>query len=924
MIPPRLALAVALCLGGAWCVSAQTLAHRYSFNDAAGSSTFVDSVGGADGTLENGTAVNANSASLDGSQLQLDGTGGYAELPGGLISTNTQVTIEFWASFSATNDVWTRVFAFGDQNGSGNADTSLDYCHYAGGNYQNLNFATAAGSGYANNPSGLDGETNVHVTAIVDPVNGELAYYNGTTLTSTPHFTALPALSTLNDTLSLLGKSLYNVDPALSGSINEFRIYSGVLAPTAIVINDAAGPDHLVTSPGTLQTLQLTSPASTLLLGGSLQLSFLGNFANVTNVNLIAYGGASFASGNPAVLTVNPTNGVVHAVSTGTASVTATDGAQSASVSITVVSVPATLAHRYSFANDASDSVGGANGTLNGDATVAGGQVVLDGTSGTYVSFPGAQINIATNSAISVEIWATYGGGTTWSRLWEFGSGTDNSDNLYCAPQVPNGLDFTAWPVSENIGSGSQTFALGLTALTNVTQHSTVVINPTSSYLAVYTNGVLEYSSTSVTASLANCSTGLVSLGFSSAGDPPWTGSIDEFRIYSGALSGPEIALTDRNGVGATNRSPGALQSIQVASQSYPAYAGEVAPTILANYANLSGYSLLPNLTAYVFGLTVTSDNTNVVQVLANNMLQTYRPGTATLTAVYQGLTNRAIITVENLGTLAHRYSFTSDASDSIGGANGTLVGDTSISSNALQLDGVTGSYVDLPAGLIHSYAAVTIETWATFNDTASWARLWDFCDDEANEFYFAPVTLGTSDHRYSDGFTINSANYDEAPAFITNAVHITCILGDGSMELWTNGVLEVQNSDYLGAVSQAGVTYSRIGWSPYPADPGLAGSIDEFRIYNGRLAPDEIVASDLLGPDQTLSTLASLSVTESAGSLVLTWPLANAGFILQASTSLTSPGWVTLTNVPALNSSTNWQVSVPISGGPQFFRLWR
>jgi hypothetical protein len=44
--------------------SAQVLAHRYSFNDAAGSTTFADSVGGADGTLNNGTAGNPTSHRL--------------------------------------------------------------------------------------------------------------------------------------------------------------------------------------------------------------------------------------------------------------------------------------------------------------------------------------------------------------------------------------------------------------------------------------------------------------------------------------------------------------------------------------------------------------------------------------------------------------------------------------------------------------------------------------------------------------------------------------------------------------------------------------------------------------------------------------------------------------------------------------------
>ncbi|HEV2329737.1 MAG TPA: hypothetical protein VGY56_13225 [Verrucomicrobiae bacterium] len=54
--------------------------------------------------------------------------------PAGLISTNTSVSIEFWASYSPTNVVWTRTFAFGDQTGAGGENTGFDYTHYAGGN----------------------------------------------------------------------------------------------------------------------------------------------------------------------------------------------------------------------------------------------------------------------------------------------------------------------------------------------------------------------------------------------------------------------------------------------------------------------------------------------------------------------------------------------------------------------------------------------------------------------------------------------------------------------------------------------------------------------------------------------------------------------------------------------------------------------
>src|SRR5690349_5686508 len=94
-----------------WCSIFSTyadLVHRYSFNDSAGSSTATDSVGGA-----NWTATLNGNATLDGSQLVLDGSvGNFAELPAGVITNATAVTIETWASFGVQFADWARLFNF--------------------------------------------------------------------------------------------------------------------------------------------------------------------------------------------------------------------------------------------------------------------------------------------------------------------------------------------------------------------------------------------------------------------------------------------------------------------------------------------------------------------------------------------------------------------------------------------------------------------------------------------------------------------------------------------------------------------------------------------------------------------------------------------------------------------------------------------
>ena len=115
-------------------------------------------------------------------------------------------------------------------------------------------------------------------------------------------------------------------------------------------------------------------------------------------------------------------------------------------------------------------------------------------------------------------------------------------------------------------------------------------------------------------------------------------------------------------------------------------------------------------------------------------MLTTHRPGTVTLRASYLGMTNSATIAVKNEATLTHRYSFTTDPSDSVGGADGTLQGAATVSSGQLQLTGNNTDYLDLPPGLLQNYDAVTIEAWVNLGAAQHWARLWEFTDIGPND----------------------------------------------------------------------------------------------------------------------------------------------------------------------------------------------
>jgi hypothetical protein len=211
---------------------------------------------------------------------------------------------------------------------------------------------------------------------------------------------------------------------------------------------------------------------------------------------------------------------------------------------LTVVSASSALTHRYSFASDASDSVGHANGTLEGTAKVADGKVTLDGTRGTYVNLPGGLI--AGNDAVTFEFWADIGANRSWARVFDQGStnGGSGQYDLYFSPHGPRDFRLTVMdphPTERRIEVPGN-----LDNQKNI--HVACVLDPGSGFMGVYTNGVLAKSREDLT-SLASVHTNLFYLGKSLfGGDPPFIGAIDEFRIYKVALSADMIAASYKNG----------------------------------------------------------------------------------------------------------------------------------------------------------------------------------------------------------------------------------------------------------------------------------------------------------------------------------------------------------------------------------------
>src|SRR5882757_9649780 len=83
---------------------------------------------------------------------------------------------------------------------------------------------------------------------------------------------------------------------------------------------------------------------------------------------------------------------------------------------------------------------------------------------------------------------------------------------------------------------------------------------------------------------------------------------------------------------------------------------------------------------------------------------------------------------------LTHRYSFTSDASDSVGGANGTLMNIATVSGGQLRFNNpnfspssFVGGYLSLPPSILPSSGSVTIEEWFTFTGSGFFTEAYTF-----------------------------------------------------------------------------------------------------------------------------------------------------------------------------------------------------
>jgi hypothetical protein len=246
---------------------------------------------------------------------------------------------------------------------------------------------------------------------------------------------------------------------------------------------------------------------------------------------------------------------------------------------------------------------------------------------------------------------------------------------------------------------------------------------------------------------------------------------------------------------------------------------------------------------------------------------------------------------------LAHRYSFTGNANDSVGGAHGTVVDGLAptavFAGGQLDLSANTGqgsneavatrndAYVDLPNGIISAAASggtLTTEIWARSAENRNWAALFSSGTSNGGEDsssggngadYIQLIpragAAGNDVRQTTHRANVNDEGFvdDVAGGDLSTLVerHIVSVFDQsgglpGTVTMYVDGVL-IGTDDIAGNAAPDGYlnlatmvnNNNWLGRSQWP-DSMFDGWINEFRIHNSALSASQVAASFALGAD--------------------------------------------------------------------------
>ncbi len=231
---------------------------------------------------------------------------------------------------------------------------------------------------------------------------------------------------------------------------------------------------------------------------------------------------------------------------------------------------------------------------------------------------------------------------------------------------------------------------------------------------------------------------------------------------------------------------------------------------------------------------------------------------------------------------LVHRFSFTDDPNDYVGGAVGKIIAPNNnvtiengqaVFTNNSGYSSNSGNigYIDLPNGMISSLGKeFTFIIWFTWGgpETQNWERVFDFGSSNEGEdissggntsnYIFLTPRADALNNPMRFGFTNNAAGLGEkvvnwtqpAPVNTEICVAITWSEFDNKSKVYVNGASISDGTALHVTLAEFNDVNNWLGRAQWD-DAGFTGSINEFRIYDEALSPEWITEHYTTGADE-------------------------------------------------------------------------
>jgi len=173
----------------------------------------------------------------------------------------------------------------------------------------------------------------------------------------------------------------------------------------------------------------------------------------------------------------------------------------------------------------------------------------------------------------------------------------------------------------------------------------------------------------------------------------------------------------------------------------------------------------------------------------------------------------------------------------------GTYIQQAGKVEKAIQLNGVTAKFIQLPATIANS-PQLTIATWVNMRNGSNWQRVFDFGTDTDHYVFLTCKNATTNKPRLGIKNGGDEQVLDFPSTWTTGSwLHVAVTFGESEVVLYLNGVAVARSTTMTIRPADFRPIFNYIGRSQFTTDPLLRAYIDDFRIYNTALSADEIAA---------------------------------------------------------------------------------